>query len=241
MAERHPREAALRRVHGTGALFSAAYGNVGSSIYYALGVVALFALGLTPVTFMIAGLIFAFTAATLHRGDGDVPGGGRVLELRASRVQRGSQLLRGVGADAQLHHHRRDLGVLRAALPVGVLGAVGARAGGRDLRMRAGRPARRPQRQGDRGILAPQPGARRRRPADPAGARAHRASPGLRPGPAGQPGRFRGGADRRGLPPRDRGGDGRLHRDRDDLEHGGGGEGREAHGAAWSGTHGRSR
>ncbi|HEX6117243.1 MAG TPA: APC family permease, partial [Solirubrobacterales bacterium] len=68
MAERHPREAALRRVHGTGALFSAAYGNVGSSIYYALGVVALFALGLTPVTFMIAGLIFAFTAATYVEG-----------------------------------------------------------------------------------------------------------------------------------------------------------------------------
>ena len=51
-------------MHGTGALFSAAYGNVGSSIYYALGVVALYALGLTPVTFMIAGLIFAFTAAS---------------------------------------------------------------------------------------------------------------------------------------------------------------------------------
>ncbi len=64
MAERHPREAALRRVHGSGALFAAAYGNVGSSIYYALGLVALYALGLTPVTFIIAGLIFAFTAAT---------------------------------------------------------------------------------------------------------------------------------------------------------------------------------
>ena len=64
MAERHPREAALRRVHGPGALFAAAYGNVGSSIYYALGLVALYALGLTPVTFLIAGLIFAFTAAT---------------------------------------------------------------------------------------------------------------------------------------------------------------------------------
>ena len=64
MAERHPREETLRRVHGTGALFGAAYGNVGSSIYYALGVVALYALGLTPVTFMIAGLIFAFTAAS---------------------------------------------------------------------------------------------------------------------------------------------------------------------------------
>jgi APA family basic amino acid/polyamine antiporter len=64
MAERHPREAALRRVHGPGALFAAAYGNVGSSIYYALGLVALYALGLTPVTFLIAGIIFAFTAAT---------------------------------------------------------------------------------------------------------------------------------------------------------------------------------
>jgi APA family basic amino acid/polyamine antiporter len=64
MAERRPREEALRRVHGTGALFSAAYGNVGSSIYYALGVVASFALGLTPVTFVIAGLIFMCTAAT---------------------------------------------------------------------------------------------------------------------------------------------------------------------------------
>ena len=63
MAERHPREAALRRVHGL-ILFAAAYGNVGSSIYYALGLVALYALGLTLVTFLIAGLIFAFTAAT---------------------------------------------------------------------------------------------------------------------------------------------------------------------------------
>ena len=64
MAERHPREAALRRVHGTGALFAAAYGNVGSSIYYALGVVAVLALGLTPLVFLISGLIFICTAAT---------------------------------------------------------------------------------------------------------------------------------------------------------------------------------
>jgi basic amino acid/polyamine antiporter, APA family len=64
MAERHPREESLRRVHGAGALFSAAYGNVGSSIYYALGVVAVFALGLTPLVFLISGLIFVCTAAT---------------------------------------------------------------------------------------------------------------------------------------------------------------------------------
>jgi basic amino acid/polyamine antiporter, APA family len=68
MAERIPREQSLRRVHGVGALFSAAYGNVGSSIYYALGVVAAFALGLTPVAFLIAGLIFMFTAATYVEG-----------------------------------------------------------------------------------------------------------------------------------------------------------------------------
>ena len=64
MARRIPRDESLSRVHGVGALFSAAYGNVGSSIYYALGVTAAFALGLTPIAFVISGLIFAATAAT---------------------------------------------------------------------------------------------------------------------------------------------------------------------------------
>jgi basic amino acid/polyamine antiporter, APA family len=54
----------LRRVLGTSALFSTAYGNVGSSIYYALGLVASYALGLTPVVFVITGGIFYLTAAT---------------------------------------------------------------------------------------------------------------------------------------------------------------------------------
>jgi basic amino acid/polyamine antiporter, APA family len=64
MAERRPKNAGLERVLGTGALFSTAYGNVGSSIYYALGLVAVYALGMTPVVFVISGLIFAATAAT---------------------------------------------------------------------------------------------------------------------------------------------------------------------------------
>jgi basic amino acid/polyamine antiporter, APA family len=64
MAERRPKGQGLERVLGTGALFSTAYGNVGSSIYYALGLVAVFALGMTPLVFVIAGLIFACTAAT---------------------------------------------------------------------------------------------------------------------------------------------------------------------------------
>src|SRR5918992_142499 len=64
MAERRPKNAELERVLGTGALFSTAYGNVGSSIYYALGLVAGFALGLTPIVFLITGAIFFCTAAT---------------------------------------------------------------------------------------------------------------------------------------------------------------------------------
>src|ERR1700709_2129206 len=54
----------LERALGVNALFSTAYGNVGSSIYYALGLVASFALGLTPVVFVITGVIFYLTAAT---------------------------------------------------------------------------------------------------------------------------------------------------------------------------------
>jgi APA family basic amino acid/polyamine antiporter len=64
VAEWRPKGGGLERVLGTGALFSTAYGNVGSSIYYALGLVASFALGLTPVVFLISGLIFMATAAT---------------------------------------------------------------------------------------------------------------------------------------------------------------------------------
>src|ERR1700742_4043988 len=64
MAEYRPKNRGLERVLGTGALFATAYGNVGSSIYYALGLVAIYALGMTPVVFLIAGLIFAATAAT---------------------------------------------------------------------------------------------------------------------------------------------------------------------------------
>jgi basic amino acid/polyamine antiporter, APA family len=54
----------LERVLGVNALFATAYGNVGSSIYYALGLVASFALGLTPVVFVITGFFFFCTAAS---------------------------------------------------------------------------------------------------------------------------------------------------------------------------------
>jgi APA family basic amino acid/polyamine antiporter len=65
---RRRQQQGLERVLGTSALFSTAYGNVGSSIYYALGVTAVFALGLTPLVFVIAGVFFAATAATYAEG-----------------------------------------------------------------------------------------------------------------------------------------------------------------------------
>jgi basic amino acid/polyamine antiporter, APA family len=73
---RRRRQQRLERVLGTPALFSTAYGNVGSSIYYALGVVAVYALGLTPVVFIIAGVIFACTAATYVEGTVHYPEAG---------------------------------------------------------------------------------------------------------------------------------------------------------------------
>ena len=54
----------LERVLGANALFSTAYGNVGSSIYYALGLVASLALGLTPIVFILTGALFYCTATT---------------------------------------------------------------------------------------------------------------------------------------------------------------------------------
>ena len=68
MPRRRRQSHRLERVLGTPALFATAYGNVGSSIYYALGVTAAIALGLTPLVFVVSGLIFACTAATYAEG-----------------------------------------------------------------------------------------------------------------------------------------------------------------------------
>jgi basic amino acid/polyamine antiporter, APA family len=65
---RRRRQIELERALGAPALFATVYGNVGSSIYYALGVTAVFALGLTPLVFVIAGVIFACTTMTYAEG-----------------------------------------------------------------------------------------------------------------------------------------------------------------------------
>jgi APA family basic amino acid/polyamine antiporter len=69
-------EHGLRRSVGVPGLFATAYGNVGSSIYYALGLVAAHALGLTPLVFVFAGGLFALTAKTYAEGASMFPEAG---------------------------------------------------------------------------------------------------------------------------------------------------------------------
>jgi APA family basic amino acid/polyamine antiporter len=77
VARRKRREGqALHRVLGVPALFSTAYGNVGSSIYYALGVVAAAALGLTPLVFVLTGLLFVATAWSYAEATAAMPEAG---------------------------------------------------------------------------------------------------------------------------------------------------------------------
>jgi APA family basic amino acid/polyamine antiporter len=76
LAQRRKRSERLERVLGVPGLWATAYGNVGSSIYYALGLVAAYALGLTPLVFIIAGLIFAATAITYTEGTTSFPEAG---------------------------------------------------------------------------------------------------------------------------------------------------------------------
>ena len=73
---RRGKHSRLRRVLGIPSLFSAGFGDVGSSIYYALGVVALVALGATPVALVIAGIIFIFNSLTYAEGGAMVPEAG---------------------------------------------------------------------------------------------------------------------------------------------------------------------
>ncbi len=76
MARFRPKGLGLERVLGVGALFSTAYGNVGSSIYYALGLVAAFALGMTPIVYLIAGGLFVMTAMTYAEAATNFPEAG---------------------------------------------------------------------------------------------------------------------------------------------------------------------
>jgi APA family basic amino acid/polyamine antiporter len=75
----------LIRVLGAGSIASVAYGEIGSSIYIALGVVALNALGFTPWVLLAVGLLFVVVALSYAEGTAALPepGGAATFVRRA--------------------------------------------------------------------------------------------------------------------------------------------------------------
>lgn len=70
------REAVLVRVVGVGALFSSGYGDVGSSIYFALGVTTVYAGGASFLAIFIAGLFFIATVLSYAELSSAIPEAG---------------------------------------------------------------------------------------------------------------------------------------------------------------------
>src|SRR5216117_3997571 len=58
----------LQRRLGEKDLFAVAYGEIASSIYFALGIIAGHALGLTPVVLLFTGLVFLVVALSYAEG-----------------------------------------------------------------------------------------------------------------------------------------------------------------------------
>jgi APA family basic amino acid/polyamine antiporter len=58
----------VRRSIGSPVLFTVVYSSIASAIYFSLGVIAGHALGLTPLVFLIAALLFSLTAMTYVEG-----------------------------------------------------------------------------------------------------------------------------------------------------------------------------
>ena len=228
MAQRIPRDESLSRVHGVGALFAAAYGNVGSSIYYALGVTAAFALGLTPVAFVISGLIFAATAATYAEATVMYPEAGGSSSFARHAF---NELVSFIAAWGQMLNYTITVAISAFFVPhylavfwPGSGDSPGDIIGGAVLIV-ALAAAQHPR---HRGVGEAQPDPRRRRPRDPGRPGRDRPRPRLQPAGPGRQRPPRRRPDLERLRARDRGRDDRLHRDRDDLQHGRGGQGRGA-------------
>ena len=73
----------LQRVVGEDALFAAIYGTISSSLYFALGVVALYALGLTPIVLPVIGLLVLLAAGAYAEAASSTGGGSPLIVRRA--------------------------------------------------------------------------------------------------------------------------------------------------------------
>src|SRR5438552_5885004 len=76
----------LRRELDAQSLFSVAYGEIASSIYFALGVIALHALGFTPLVLLAAGMLFLLVSLSYAEGTSALPetGGAATFVRRAA-------------------------------------------------------------------------------------------------------------------------------------------------------------
>jgi APA family basic amino acid/polyamine antiporter len=81
----------LQRVLDVPSLAAVAYGEIASSLYFALGVVALFALGFTPWVLLAVGLLFLLVALSYAEGTSAIPepGGAATFVRRAFNDQAG--------------------------------------------------------------------------------------------------------------------------------------------------------
>jgi APA family basic amino acid/polyamine antiporter len=75
----------LQRVLDVPSLAAVAYGEIGSSLYFALGVVALYALGFTPWVLLAVGLLFLLVSLSYAEGTSAIPepGGAATFVRRA--------------------------------------------------------------------------------------------------------------------------------------------------------------
>src|SRR5262245_50803799 len=75
----------FERILDAPALFAVAYGELASSIYFALGIVAAYALGITPAVLLVTGVLFFVVALSYAEGTAAIPeaGGATTLVRRA--------------------------------------------------------------------------------------------------------------------------------------------------------------
>jgi APA family basic amino acid/polyamine antiporter len=75
----------LTRVLDERSIASVAYGEIASSVYFALGIVALYALGFTPIVLLVVGALFLLVALSYAEGTTAIPetGGGATFVRRA--------------------------------------------------------------------------------------------------------------------------------------------------------------
>ena len=74
----------LQRLLGAPFLYAVASSAVGFSLYFSIGVVADRGLGLTPLVFLVAGLLFAITSLSYVEGERCTGSGAGPRPLRAT-------------------------------------------------------------------------------------------------------------------------------------------------------------